>query len=72
MNRRERFEKKYPDRFREAVRIALAMAHGYGDLKDKNGQEAIRLLGSDLIEEIKNACSGKEAMNRRLPGCTRN
>lgn len=72
MNRIERFERKYPERFRKAVRTALAMAHGYGDLTDKDGQEAIRLLSRDLIEEIKYAVAHKEAMARRMPGCARN
>lgn len=72
MNRREKFEKKYPEHFRDAVRTVLAEARGHGNLTDKNGQEAVRLLGWDLIEEIKQAVAHKEAMGRRMPGCARN
>ena len=72
MNQIERFDRRYSERFRKAVRTALATAQGYGDLIDQDGQEAVRLLGRELIEEIQNACSGKEAMGRRLPGSVHN
>ena len=73
MNRIERFENKYWNRFRKAVRTVLAANRGYGDLTDKDGQEAIKLLGPELVEEMKNAFASKDVLSRhKVPGSTRN